>query len=195
EAVSVPAGMMTQLPTIDVDGEAGDWPGTGILTVYPAADAFGFAVYLVTATDNDPDNPRSTSRLLTITINPVNDVPVAYDRALNVDEAVEVDGEVALISFDAARLIQGVSETPSVPGLFPIELIDPYNETEQTLRVVAFGVPGAADVDVTIDEPGLTGGTGTVTRTTVTGGTLTCECVDGAFVRGRARRSVVQDRW
>ena len=63
--------------------------GAAALTVYPAADAFGFAVYLVTATDNDPVNPRSTSQLLTITINPINDVPVAYDRELVVAEAVE----------------------------------------------------------------------------------------------------------
>ena len=192
EPINVPAGMMATdaagdmlLPTITVTGGPGNWPGTGTLTVFTAADAFGYAVYRVIATDNDPDDPRSTVATLTVQINPINDVPVTYDRALNVIEAVEVDGEVALLPFDADRLIQGIApELPSVAGLFPTTLIEPYNEVEQTLRVVAFGVPGAANVDAAIDEPGLTGGTGTVTRTTVTGGLLSFTFLNGAFESG-----------
>ena len=185
-AINVPAGMMSQLPTIAVTtGGPGNWMGSGTLTVFPAADAFGFAVYRVTATDNDPVAPRSTIATLTVQINPINDVPVTYDRALNVIEAVEVDGEVALLSFTPARLIQGIApELPSVDGLFPTTLIQPYNEVEQTLRVVAFGVPGAANVDVLVNEPGMTGGTGTVSRTTVTGGVLTFSFIGGAFTGG-----------
>src|SRR5690606_14111165 len=106
----------------------------------------------------------------------------AYDRELDVTEAVEVDGQTALLNFTADRLIFGSGDGPEgVAGLFPIDLIDPYNETEQTLRVVAFSVPGAANVDAAIDEPGLSLGSGSVTRTTVTGGTLTFNFTGGAF--------------
>lgn len=183
--VNVPAGLMKSLPTIVINGGPENWPGMGLITAYPSADAFGFAVYDVTATDNHPTDPRSTTQRLTITINPLNDKPVTYGRSMSVLEAVESDATTARIDFDARRLIEGNSgEIPSVAGLFPSGLISPYNETEQTLRVVRFIVPGAANVDVTVDEPGLTAGTGSVIRRTVTGGTLTFNFVNGAFTNG-----------
>ncbi len=185
--VNVPVGMMTSLPTITVNGSPNNWPGTGTLTVFPAADAFGFAVYEVTATDDDPVNPRSTTKTITITVNPVNDDPVAYPRSRTSIEAVEVDGETTVLRFTAAQLLSGTApELPAVEGLFPTSLIAPYNEVEQTLRVVAFQIPGQPVVDVTIAEPGLdvSTGTGTVTRTTVTGATLRFSFNAGAFVAG-----------
>ncbi|TVP99516.1 MAG: tandem-95 repeat protein [Planctomycetaceae bacterium] len=176
---------------VDMDGEP---LGLATLTVFPAIDAFGFAVYEVIATDDHPTDPRSTSQLLTITINPVNDEPVTYDRSLTLTEAVEADGEVAILHFDAERLIQGLSpETPSVAGDFAEDLSDLYDETEQTLRVVAFGVPkfdGATEpddfdyIDVTDDSLGLVDGTGSVDWPTVNGGTFTFHFADGAFTHG-----------
>jgi VCBS repeat-containing protein len=183
--VNVPGGLMTALPTLVTAGTAGNWPASGNLTVFPAADAFGFAVYDVTATDNDPINPRTTTKRLTITINPINDKPVAYARSLSVREGVESDGDSVRIDFDATRLITGFgSETPSVAGIFPSVLASPYNEFEQSLRVVRFIIPGATDVDVAVNEPGLVGGNGTVTRTTATGGMLSFTFVGGAFTSG-----------
>ncbi len=180
-AINVPAGLMTALPTVTVSGRAGAWPGTGTLTVFPAADAFGFAVYSVTATDSDPTNPRTTVSTITITIDPVNDVPVAYPRSLTVSEAVEADSQTAVLTFTAAQLLNGTApELPAVEGLFPTTLAAPYNEVEQTLRVVEFNVPGQPAVDVS----SLTGGTGVVTRTTVTGGTLRFNFTGGAFTSG-----------
>ncbi len=109
QPISVPAGLMTALPTITVTGGPGAWPGSGTLTVFPAADAFGFAVYRVTATDNDPTNQRSTVSTITITIDPVNDVPVAYPRSLTVSEAVEADSQTAVLTFTAAQLLNGTA--------------------------------------------------------------------------------------
>lgn len=206
--VNVPEGLMMldengvpMLPSIEVTtGGSDNWTdvdgngiGAGLLTVHPAADAFGFAVYLVTATDDDPVNPRSTSQLLTITINPVNDEPAAYDRLLDLNEAVERDGEVAVRTFTREELLGIGSATPNVPGVFPADLIDPYNESEQRLRVVRFEIAGQEPVDATIDEPGLVNGTGTVTRitrtnssgeATATSGILTFEFLNGEFVSG-----------
>src|SRR5690606_8946052 len=52
---TVPAGLMTRLPEVSNDGT---------LTVYPAADAVGTAVYIVEAIDAEPGNddfvPRTT---------------------------------------------------------------------------------------------------------------------------------------
>ena len=190
--VNVPEGLMADLPSVEIFGAAGEWLddesnplGTANLTVFPSADAFGFAVYEITFTDDDEENPRSTSQLVTIAIHPVNDVPVAFERAMEVTEAVEADGETAVLAFDADRLIfGGDGEMPAVAGLFPEDLAAPYNETEQTLRVVRFEIPGAEPVDVDVDEEGLEDGTGTVSRTTVTGGTLTFVFESGAFVSG-----------
>ncbi len=185
--LNVPSGLMRALPTVTVNGTANNWPGTGTLNVFPAADAFGFAVYEITATDNDPTNPRSTTKTLTITINPINDDPVAYPRARTTIEAVEVDGETTVLAFTANDLIlSSAPELPSVEGLFPTSLAAPYDEVEQGLRVVAFQIPGQPDVDVKVAERGLNArtGTGTVTRTTVTGGTLSFTFNAGAFVGG-----------
>ena len=191
--INVPDGMMTELPAFELFGSADGWIdgdenplGTATLTVFPAADAFGFAVYEVTLRDDDPDNPREFSRTVTIAVNPVNDAPAAFDRAMRDVESVEFDGETTVIPFDADRLIigDGVDELGSVPGVFPDDLDEPYNEQEQSLRVVRFEVPGADPIDVDVDEPGLVDGTGEVTRTTPTGATLTFRFDSGAFVSG-----------
>ncbi len=58
---------------------------------------------------------------MTINIAPVNDVPVAYPRALSIAEAVEADGQTAVLSFTANQLINGNgTETPSVKGCSPV---------------------------------------------------------------------------
>ena len=58
-AVDVPSGLMTQSPEVRLTGASGDWPRSADLLVFPSAHAYGTAVYEVTATDDDPVNPRS----------------------------------------------------------------------------------------------------------------------------------------
>ncbi|TWU06031.1 tandem-95 repeat protein [Stieleria varia] len=64
--VSVPTGLMSQDPVITA--------GLG-LTVYPSADQVGTAVYILRATDDDPNNAGVTDALITINVRPVNDAP------------------------------------------------------------------------------------------------------------------------
>ncbi len=159
-------------------------------------DIYGRATITVTVEDGGIDgnllttaDNGTTTRQFDIVVNPINDSPVAYDRSMSIVEAVERDGQTALLTFSASRLVEGIAgETASVPGDFPTTLGTPYNENEQlaTLRVVAFKVPGQRDVDVRVPEAGLSvsTGTGTVKRTTVTGGVLTFNFVNGAFTTG-----------
>lgn len=179
--VDVPEGMMTALPTLTVNGGPGNWPGTGTLNAFPAAGAFGTAIYEVTATDDDPLDPRSTSQLLTITIDPVNDPPVAFGRTLTVREAVEADDETAVLGFTAADLIVGgPGETPGRPADLPPSVPPPFDESEQALRVVAFAVPGQP----TVDAADLPGGSGTVSRSLPSGGEIRFTFAGGEFVSG-----------
>ncbi len=69
--IDVPAGLMDQKPTLSLGGD---------LTIFPAVDAFGQAIYLVEATD---DGSPSETRGQTVTINvrPVNDAP-RFDPAV-----------------------------------------------------------------------------------------------------------------
>ena len=59
-----PAGMFETTPTLDE---------YGVLTLTPRADAYGYAVFVVTLTDdggsyNLPNDPRSIDRTLTVHI-------------------------------------------------------------------------------------------------------------------------------
>lgn len=191
-AVSVPAGLMQpidssnpmlgmKLPTVS--------PTTGDLQLFPAADAYGYAVYEIIAADSDPTDPRELVQTLTITILPENDRPTAYPRSLTLTEAVEFDNDpAAIVTFNSASLIEGDSangEVPNTGGDFAASLVAPHDESEQapSLTIVGFRVPGAADIDPT-DIREFVGGTGTATRQTVNGGTLEFSFVNGVFVDG-----------
>ncbi|NND96214.1 MAG: tandem-95 repeat protein, partial [Pirellulaceae bacterium] len=70
-----------------------------------------------------------------------------------------------------------VAEVPNVAGDFAGNLPAPFNESEQTLRVVAFNTANGT-IDVALD------GDGVHTLTTTAGGVLTVEFVGGAFTTG-----------
>ncbi|WP_442506520.1 tandem-95 repeat protein [Novipirellula sp. SH528] len=189
----VPAGMMAANPILTADGR---------ITIAPTPDAFGVAVFDVIVTDNGSNvapNSNVSIRKLTITVNPVNDVPLAADQTLDiVTEAVERDSNgnlisplpVASITFDKAQLLRN-----AVEGVFAPTLNPSFNESEQELRVVAFRIPGVPSVvDGSIDEPGLSGGNGTVTRTTLNDATLTFTFVNGEFTSGTYTPSVDYNR-
>lgn len=179
--VDVPEGMMTAPPTMTVNGNPGNWPGTGTLSIVPAAGAFGFAVYDVSATDTNTPNPLTTTKRLTVTIDPINDPPVAFERTLTVREAVEADGETAVLEFTAADLIVGgPGESANRAADLPASVPAPFDESEQSLSVVAFGIPDQPPVDAA-DMPD---GSGTVTRTLPSGGEIEFRFADGVFVNG-----------
>ncbi|GAA4448795.1 tandem-95 repeat protein [Novipirellula rosea] len=191
QLLSTDVGLFSATPTISP---------TGRLTLLPNPDAFGTQVYLVTASDNAPGGTAKISvQTLTVNVTPVNDVPRAADQTLDlVTEAVERDSDgnllsplpVASMTFDKTQLLRN-----AVEGVFDAAINPSFNESEQELRVVAFRVPGAPMlVDGSIDEPGLTGGNGTVTRTTLTNATLTFTFVNGEFVSGTYTPSVDYNR-
>ncbi len=69
-SATVPAGLFTRLPELSP---------TGTLTVFPAPDAIGTAVFVVQASDVEPGTagfvPRTTLATFTVNVRPVNDAP------------------------------------------------------------------------------------------------------------------------
>ncbi|GAA4448800.1 tandem-95 repeat protein [Novipirellula rosea] len=160
----------------------------GDLLFTPTADVYGQVLFTYTVIDqgvNEAVDGTRTSAPLTSTVTstiflePVNDVPVAFNRSLTLDEVAEPAGP-AVLTFTAADLINGkVGEQPNRGGNFAASLPAPYNETNQALRVVAF-----ASNSNTVDVNSLAGGSGQLTLTTGIGGILTFDFTNGAFVSG-----------
>jgi VCBS repeat-containing protein len=73
--------LFTSQPTIDANG---------VLRFTPAPNASGVAIVSVIATDNGPSTlpniNRSQAKTFSITINPVNDAPIALDNSYSTDE-------------------------------------------------------------------------------------------------------------
>ncbi|MEM6778301.1 MAG: Ig-like domain-containing protein [Planctomycetota bacterium] len=145
-ATSAPAGMFTADPVLDE---------YGVLTLMPAPDAFGYAVFEVTATDDGVDttgaaDPRSSTRTLTVHITPVNDAPVTEDRQLTVEEVqefAEITGaptnDVAALPLNVSDFLTGpVADEDAEPSDFTdgVTVIDEFDEEDQSLRVVEFTV-------------------------------------------------------
>ncbi|ELP32061.1 hypothetical protein RBSWK_04009, partial [Rhodopirellula baltica SWK14] len=151
-AVSVPNGMFASDPILDENG---------VLTLTPNANAYGYAVFEITVTDDgksydsatgqlEPD-PQSVTRVLTVHITPVNDAPVTFDRELEVDEAVEYsDGTLvepptpAFIDLAPEDFLGRAAGGPELaePSDFTddVDADDEFDEEEQNLRVVQFTV-------------------------------------------------------
>ncbi|WP_286763772.1 MULTISPECIES: tandem-95 repeat protein [Rhodopirellula] len=153
-----PAGMFETTPTLDE---------YGVLTLTPRADAYGYAVFVVTLTDdggsyNLPNDPRSIDRTLTVHITPVNDAPVTVDRALEVDEVEEFaspddspTGDVASIDLTPEQFLGGSTENPEFAEQSDftddIDAVDEFDEEEQSLRVVEFTVTLADGSTAVVD--------------------------------------------
>ncbi|WP_372717777.1 DVUA0089 family protein [Novipirellula sp.] len=160
----------------------------GDLLFTPTADVYGQVLFTYTVIDQGVDEavdgtrtsaPLTSNVTSTIFLEPVNDVPVAFNRSLTLDEVAEPAGP-AVLTFTAADLINGkVGEQPNRGGNFAASLPAPYNETNQALRVVAF-----ASNSNTVDVNSLAGGSGQLTLTTGIGGILTFNFTNGAFVSG-----------
>ncbi len=164
--------------------------GAGNVLFVPPADIFGDVVFTYDAVDQGINedvngvrtaNPLTSIGTVTVTLQPINDLPVAFDRNLAFTEAASA-GSGPAFTFNATRLITGIAgETPAVAGQFDPALPAPFNEIEQMLRVVGFRT-AAGTVDVN-DLP--VGGNGTLTLASDAGGTFAFDFVNGIFTVGR----------
>ncbi len=165
---------------LDVDGNV-------LLT--PPDDIYGDVIFTYEAEDQGVDEAvdnsrvvagRRTTATVTVTLQPVNDKPVAFPRAIPYTESATA-GTGPAFTFNAARLVAGVTgENPSIPGQFDSALGTPFNEAEQALRVVAFRTSRG-----TVDVSSLPTGTGTLTLASDAGGTFEFDFSNGAFTAGR----------
>ncbi len=184
-------GLTVQSVTM-VDPSQGTVTLQGTTIVFtPAADIFGDVIFSYSARDQGINESVTGTRqvipltsfdgMVTVAIQPVNDAPVAYDRSLTYRESDQA-GTGDPFVFTRDDLIVGLAtETPAAPGNFAPTLVAPFNESEQTLRVVSFGT-AAGSVDVS-DLP--VPGTGTLTLASDAGGSFEFDFVNGIFTEGR----------
>ena len=184
---TVPAGLMTQDPIIDLNGG---------LTFFPATDQIGTAVYVIRGTDADPNNPNflsaSTDATVTVQVRPVNDAPrfdplATSSDSLSPDEAYSVvvaaDGSAAPITYTLREdntQAQGLLERYFIPlqrdtsvigysqiGLLDVFTVGPDNELDSSQE--------GGSQQLTISSPGNV-------STTTLGGTIERETVNGTLV-------------
>ncbi|WP_436714795.1 tandem-95 repeat protein [Roseiconus lacunae] len=144
ELTSDPAGLMTQLPVV-TDNSA--------IQFFPAADQHGTVVYEITATD-DGSPVESTTKLLTVSIRPINDPPRIDPNLVNTGEvndaddawSVDANGFITYtlredntpaIGQPQEEYFIPLSRDPSVVGYNPIGILDvftvgPPNEADPT---------------------------------------------------------------
>lgn len=165
----------------------------GVITFTPAANVYGDVVFNYSARDaginEDLTGSRnlipltSTDGVFTVSIQPVNDAPVAFNRGLSFTESAD-PGVGTPFAFTRDQLILGgTGETPAAPGNFPPTLAAPFNESVQTstLRVVSFTTARG-----TVDVSSLTGvGDESLTLASDEGGSYTFDFVNGVFTEGR----------
>ena len=165
----------------------------GQIVFTPAADVYGDVIFTYSARDEGIDEALAGTRPLvpltsvdgtvTISIQPVNDNPVAFDRAFSFTESSD-PGTGSAFVFTRDQLILGsAGETPAAPGTFAPTLAAPFNESVQTpnLSVVAFSTSAG-----TVDVASLTGiGNEMLTLASDQGGTFEFDFVNGLFTTGR----------
>ncbi|MCO8121425.1 tandem-95 repeat protein [Stieleria sp. TO1_6] len=105
----------------------------------------------------------------------------AADLVTNLETTLRTDGYAVTADGDSLRLSNSVDavvrELPAVPGDFDKDLPAPYNESEQSLRVVSFSTSeGTVSV--------AAGFTGSQTLDTANGGLLTFNYTNGVFASG-----------
>ncbi|PHQ35629.1 tandem-95 repeat protein [Rhodopirellula bahusiensis] len=173
--ISSPSGMFASDPILD---------RFGVLQLQPNADAYGYAVFALTMTDDGQsyisgsiqDDPRSITRTLTVNITPVNDQPVAYDRELTVNEVEEYfpitgqpTGRVAVLDLTPETFLEGnPSDAQTADFADGVVTTNEFDEDEQDLRVVQFTVTNSSGTPTVVSRDNLDGieiplATGTVT--------------------------------
>ena len=194
-------GALSLVSVAMVDSSQGTVSLVGGNVVFtPAANLFGDILFTYAASDQgineNLSGVRSTASLtsfdgtVTVTLASVNDPPTANPRTLDVVESADPGTGPAFL-FTAADLINGrAGEIGNKPGDFAASLGSPFNEDNQTLRVVRFETGDAA-----VDESDLPTGVGLETLTlrsdagislgTNPGGTFEFDFIDGVFSVGR----------
>ncbi len=126
-------GMFADDPTLSLDGT---------LSTQPLADAFGTAVFEITLTDSE-GLTTLPKPLITITVDAVNDQPIAYDRLIVMDEAIEPATVSQTIT--AEDLILGnqlnLGQTSESPAADAHEDINPLFAENDALEVAEINVP------------------------------------------------------
>ena len=99
---AINTGLFSAQPTINDDGE---------LSFIPAANANGSTLVTVFVTDSGgtPGDPTSTSRTFTITITPVNDLPVVT-LTTPLEQYIEGDGNVAIDDDPASFTVTDIDD-------------------------------------------------------------------------------------
>lgn len=192
-----------RLGTNNNDGSVSILPGTyrtslgstvivtgGIAIYTPAADVYGDDLFVYDLVDSGVDesveNRRSQNSLVgqgqvTFALEPVNDVPNGRELALIPIESGEV-GETVVYSFTAADVIRrgpGANDD-DFAGTADPSLIDPYNESAQTLEIIEIRT---SDSQVA-SRATLAAGSDTMTLTTPQGGTLEVTFAGDFFASG-----------
>ncbi len=163
----VPAGLMTAPPVLTGDGQ---------LTVFPAPNAVGSAIYDLTVTDDHPSNPLATTKRFVIQVRPVNDQvaidsSVIFSSGVNPDDPaqsyfVEADGTIRYAIREDNTQIDGTIEPFFIPlvagtgpdsypiGLFDVLTVGPDNESDGTLggsQILSLITPADENGDRIID--------------------------------------------
>ncbi|MEL6107228.1 MAG: Ig-like domain-containing protein [Planctomycetota bacterium] len=159
----------------------------GDLEYTPPMDRFGVDTFeyevldqgrtedLAGVQSNDPLTGRGT---ISILIDPVNDPPLAFDRLF-------AGTEDNTITFTADDLLGVGGSMPALPSNQLPPPPAPFDESAQSLRVVAFRDDDEfVDVDDLFDANTGTFSDGTLTMNTASGGLIEFSFAAGAFVSG-----------
>ncbi|NND99216.1 MAG: tandem-95 repeat protein, partial [Pirellulaceae bacterium] len=159
----------------------------GDLSYRAPDDRFGIDTFVYSVEDQgineDTANVRTTAGLqasatVTILTAPVNDPPQTFDRAGGVFTGTE-DTDLTFTAADLLGTAPGATDPATKVDSSPLPPA-PFDENQQALRVVAF-----SDGDESIDVNDLPApGTGALVLNTVSGGTITFNFANGAFVDG-----------
>ncbi len=137
------------------------------ITYRAPANAYGLDTFVYTITDagiNEdingnrivPTAPLTHTATVTILVKPVNDVPLGVARSFQLTEYQELENVtgntnpvaptegVGFRTITAADLLRVGQSNPARESTFSTGANSAYDEHEQSLRVVAFGLPGAA---------------------------------------------------
>ncbi len=175
-ASTIPSGLMTAPATISA---------TGDLTVFPALNAYGTAIYAITVSDNGlPAGSGLVTTLVTVNVRPVNDPPQADPTRLGQTSSAGPDNSYLVAnvgnpSFAAGTLIYTFKEDGG-PFFIPLRqansglsfsrigLLDPFLAGPANETVTHEGGPQSIQLSLI---PSTTGAQGTLTPVTATGST------------------------
>ena len=169
-------------------------PGPDEVTYTPDPDTNGPDSFTYTASDGSRDSAPAT---VDITVTPVPDAPVAIDGSGTTDEDVDLvasvsgtdaDGDVLAFAVDTAPTAGSLTAFDTATGAFTYTPTPNANGTDSFTFTVDDGsgptAPGTFDITVTpVDDPPVANpDTITTNEDTPAGGTVTATSVDGGTI-------------